>query len=94
MRTNSIASAHPMMPHSGNVQIHVRTMLPAMSHLTARRRFAAPTPMMAVVFVCVVETGMPVSDANSRHSPAASEAANPWYFSKCTMSMATDLMIF
>ena len=39
------------------------TMRPATPHLTAESRRVAPTPMMAPVIVCVVETGMPASVA-------------------------------
>ena len=36
---------------TGNVRIHVSTMVPARFHFTLRKRFSAPTPMMAVVLV-------------------------------------------
>ena len=41
------------------VMIQAMTMLPAMPQRTAETRRAAPTPMIAPVIVCVVETGMP-----------------------------------
>ena len=37
---------------------------------TLESLLAAPTPMMAVVFVCVVETGMPVSEESRRQAPS------------------------
>jgi hypothetical protein len=39
--------------------IQAMTMLPAMFHRTAETFRAAPTPMIAPVIVCVVETGIP-----------------------------------
>ena len=41
------------------VRIQAHTILPATPHLTAEMRRVAPTPMMAPVMVCVVETGIP-----------------------------------
>ena len=54
----------------------------------------APTPMMAVVLACVVDTGIPNSELKSRDTEAARSAEKPWYFSSFTISMPTDLMIF
>ena len=48
-----------MSAASGMVRIHAQTMRPATPNLTAERRRVAPTPTMAPVMVCVVETGMP-----------------------------------
>ena len=48
-----------MSAASGMVSTHAQTMLPATPHLTADSRRVAPTPTMAPVMVCVVETGMP-----------------------------------
>ena len=53
----------------------------------------APTPMMALVLVCVVETGMPSTVITSRHSALDRSAEKPWYFSSRTMSCPTDLMM-
>ena len=55
--------------------------------------FAAPTPMMAVVLVCVVETGKPPKVASIRLTNVERLAANPWNASSFTMSMPTDLMM-
>lgn len=66
------------MPAIGIVSIHAQTMRPATPHLTAEKRFAEPTPTMAPVIVCVVDTGIPVNVAkNSVNEPAVS-AQNPW----------------
>ena len=70
------------MPQPGNVSTHVFTMSMAMLHLTAFLFLAAPTPMMAVVFVCVVETGRPPNVEMSRQTTAAKLAEKPWCFSR------------
>ncbi len=41
------------------VNTHAQTMRPAMPQLTARVPRVMPTPTMAPVMVCVVETGIP-----------------------------------
>ncbi len=55
------------------VTIQAMTMLPASPQRTAETRRAAPTPTMAPVMVCVVETGMPSQVApNSVNAPPVS----------------------
>lgn len=54
-----MAQAKPKMPHPGKVSTQVFTISMAIDHFTDLGLFAAPTPMMAVVLVCVVETGKP-----------------------------------
>src|SRR5512143_1698613 len=62
---------------AGIVTIQAMTIRSATPHLTAERRRDAPTPMIAPVIVCVVETGMPAREApisvtapeNSAHEP-------------------------
>src|SRR5687767_15444354 len=41
------------------VRIHAQTILSTTPHLTAENFLAAPTPMMALEMLCVVETGIP-----------------------------------
>ena len=41
------------------VSTQAQTIRPATPHFTAESRFVAPTPTIAPVIVCVVETGMP-----------------------------------
>ena len=48
-----------MPADAGMVMIHAITMLPATAQRTADEPCVVPTPMMAPVMVCVVETGMP-----------------------------------
>lgn len=48
-----------MAAAAGKVTIQAMTMFPAMPQRTAETRRAAPTPMMAPVMVCVVDTGTP-----------------------------------
>ena len=65
----------------------------AMLHLTALRLRAAPTPMMAVVLVWVVETGRPPKVATARLTQVDRLAAKPWNASIFTMSTPTLLMM-
>ena len=61
----------------GIVNIQAHTILRATPHLTADNLRVAPTPMIAPVIVCVVDTGMPANVApNSVTAPAVS-AQNP-----------------
>ena len=54
----------------------------------------APTPIIAVVLVCVVDTGIPNIEAKNKTMAALTSAENPWYFSSLTISIPTDLIIF
>ena len=66
-----------MAADAGNVMIHAITILLAIFQRTAETFLAAPTPMIAPVTVCVVETGMPRKvAANSMIAPPA-EAQQP-----------------
>ena len=65
----------------------------ATPQFTRRKLFDAPTPMMEAVEQWDVETGMPVMEATNSVITVEREAATPWYFSRDTMSMATDLMM-
>ena len=49
-----------MKAAAGIVKIQAHTMRPATPHFTADKRRVAPTPTIAPVMVCVVETGTPV----------------------------------
>src|SRR5205814_2466392 len=50
-----------MKAEAGMVKIHAQTMLPATPQRTVDMLRVDPTPTMAPVIVCVVETGMPSS---------------------------------
>jgi hypothetical protein len=56
--------------------------------------YTAPTPIIEVVFACVVETGKLNTEQNIKDAAAAISAEKPWYFSNFTISMPTDLIIF
>ena len=43
----------------GMVKTQAQTILPATRHLTADSRVVEPTPAIAPVIVCVVDTGIP-----------------------------------
>ena len=83
-----------MRPQPGKVNIHVSIMSLTTPKFIAERRMTAPTPIIALVFVCVVDTGMPKMLERSRHEAAARSAEKPWYFSSRTMSMPTERIIF
>lgn len=67
----------PIKPHPGNVRTHASTISLAMPQSTLDTRRDAATPIMAVVFVWVVDTGSPVKDASNRQPLAARSDANP-----------------
>ena len=59
------------------VKIHAHTILPATPQRTALMRWVEPTPTIAPVMVCVVDTGTPSTVAvNSVIAPPVS-AQNP-----------------
>src|SRR5438132_9875760 len=59
------------------VRIHAQTIRPAIPHLTADNRRVAPTPTIAPVIVCVVDTGVPVKVTYASVSAAPVSAQNP-----------------
>ena len=60
-------------PETGMVKIHAQSKLIVTPHLTALKRFVAPTPMIEPVMVCVVETGIPkLETVNKVKAPAVS----------------------
>ena len=59
------------------VRIHAQTILPATFQRTERSRRREPTPTMAPVIVCVVDTGMPKWAAPKSVTAPAASAANP-----------------
>src|SRR5438093_6351199 len=66
-----------MKAAGGIVKIHAHTMRPAIPHRTAESRPVAPTPTIAPVIVCVVDTGIPRWVARKRDPAAAVSAENP-----------------
>ena len=77
IKMNSFVIRNPISPHPGKVIRQVSTISFATPQLTDRNLFAAPTPMIAVVFACVVETGIPVSEHTRSPAVAEISAANP-----------------
>ena len=57
MAINSSATRKPNKPQPGKVSTQASVISFTMRQLTAESRLDAPTPMMAVVLVCVVLTG-------------------------------------
>ena len=68
---------YEMPPEAGSVSTHAVTIFPTTLHLSALNRFVAPTPMMAVVMVWVVEMGMPKTLATLITDAAVLCAAKP-----------------
>lgn len=62
---------------AGIVRTQAIRTLPATPQCTARVRRVEPTPMIAPVIVCVVETGMPKPDARKSDIAPPVSAANP-----------------
>src|SRR5436309_15413891 len=62
---------------AGMVSTQAQTILPATRHLTADSRVVEPTPVIAPVIVCVVETGMPRNVAPNNVTAPAVSALNP-----------------
>src|SRR6185295_12169446 len=63
----------------GIVNTHAQIMRVVIPHRTAENLFAAPTPTIAPVIVCVVETGIPAKVAPNKLMAAAVSAQNPPY---------------
>src|SRR5690606_25192968 len=74
MTCTSIQARPPVI---GRVRIHAQTMRSTTVHLIALRRLAVPTPMMAADTLCVVDTGMPSTDAVMMTLVDAVSAATP-----------------
>ena len=62
---------------AGIVRSHAIAMLPATAHRTFDVPFVVPTPMIAPVIVCVVDTGIPKCVAMNNVIDPAASAANP-----------------
>ena len=73
----SFAIRKLIKPQPGNVNIQVSIISLTTEKLIALSRLDAPTPIIALVFVCVVDTGMPNTDEKRRHSEAAASALKP-----------------
>lgn len=73
--------------------IQVVTILPATSHLTLLKPFAAPTPMIADEITCVVETGRCNSVAVKMTDADVKSAAKPLTGLILMMPVPTVLMI-
>ena len=65
------------MAAAGIVRTHAQTILPATRHFTADSRVVDPTPAIAPVIVCVVETGIPINVAANKVIEPAVSAQKP-----------------
>ena len=66
-----------MMAAAGIVSTQATTRLKVTAQRTALTSWAEPTPTMAPVMVCVVETGMPKEEARNRVIAPLVSAQNP-----------------
>src|SRR3954471_9984460 len=78
---------------TGMVRIQAQTMRSTTVHLMALRRRAAPTPMMAAEMLCVVETGIPRSEAAKMTVAELASAAKPLIGCSFTILWPRVLMI-
>ena len=65
------------MPAAGIVKIQAMTIFLATPHRTAENPLSEPTPMIAPVIVCVVETGIPNMVARESVKADAVSEQNP-----------------
>src|ERR1043165_3354667 len=88
-----MTEAAPTMPAAGIVKIHAHTIRVATAHRMPRALVTEPTPMIAPVIVCVVDTGILRKVAvNSVIAPAIS-AQNPPTGLRCVSPMPMVLTI-
>ena len=66
-----------MIHAPGMVTIQAQTTRPATPQRTADSRRLEPTPTIAPVMVCVVDTGMPACDVKNNVAAAADYPATP-----------------
>ena len=76
------------------VKIQAQTMLPATPQRTAEALRTEPTPTMAPVMVCVVDTGIPSAEARKITIDPAVEALNPWCCDSLVIREPIVSMIF
>src|SRR6266852_4079280 len=74
IRRNAIAAK---IAAAGMVKTQAQRIRPATRHLTADRRVVDPTPAIAPVIVCVVDTGIPKSVAPNKVKAPAVSAQKP-----------------
>ena len=65
------------IPAAGIVKIHAHTIRPATDQRTARMFRTDPTPTIAPVMTCVVDTGIPILEDVKRVIAPAVSAAKP-----------------
>ena len=74
---NSFVIKNPIIPQPGKVRIQVITISLTTLRFTEEKRFAAPTPIIEVVFAWVVDTGIPNTELNKSEAEAARSAEKP-----------------
>ena len=76
-RPSTLLNSQASMKHAGIVNTQAMTIWPATPQRTADSRRVEPTPRMAELMVCVVDTGTPNRLAASITVAAAVSAAKP-----------------
>src|SRR5689334_1136581 len=77
----------------GRVRIHAHTMRSTTDQRIALKRLAAPTPMIDADTLCVVETGIPSTDAVRITAAELPSAANPLIGCSFTILWPSVLMM-
>ena len=77
MNINSFVIKKPTSPQPGKVNTHVKTISFTTPKLIADTLLTAPTPIIDVVFTCVVETGSPVNEQRSNTAVEEISAEKP-----------------
>src|SRR5215213_9491563 len=77
----------------GIVRTQAQTIRAATPQRTAETRWLDPTPMIAPLMTCVVDTGSPRYDAPRIVTAAAVSAANPWIGRRSMIFVPIVLMI-
>jgi len=67
-----------MPPETGIVRSHAHAIFSTIVQFKALNHLAAPTPMIAAEMLCVVDTGIPIIEANPMTAAELVSAAKPW----------------
>ena len=93
IKQNSLLKAHPGATVVGSVKIQESTISRATPQRTLENLRATPAPTVDEVIICVVETGMPKTEANCNPQAAEVSAAKPCSGAKGASFMPKVLII-
>ena len=77
MEPKSFIKSHPRATVAGSVKIQENTISTATPQRTLENLRATPAPTIDEVIICVVETGMPRTEANCKPQAEEVSAAKP-----------------